>query len=398
MDRYTIAAITKDHTYKDAFQNEECIELCLLQSKADFQSHVKLDALVVDGNLIGHTELSQFRSIHKNIPIFYKIADNLNSSSYVKNINLVCSGHNITPIHEGVTVQQVVKEVLFHLTGNNDLISQRVITFFGTHSGSGVTTTTRSVARLLGQRATEKVLVLSLNPWDPADYLEEYNGSYLNDLKVELKSRNLTPEKLTRYVFHTKYYAHLAGNRDVKLQRFYKPEEIEHLIDVAKQTFDVVLIDAGSHFDNACYAQAFMSSDLKFLVSTQNPKGYQSYFPLVQQQLIEPLGHNANDFLLILNQYKLNYSLINEKDIQEELEMSLLTTLDDQGENGSIAIRQKKLLYDLGSDEYKASIDTIVKTIFTKANLTRNELDIPKEEKKSFLSFLNKKKEEADVW
>jgi Flp pilus assembly CpaE family ATPase len=315
-----------------------------------------------------------------------------------RNIQLVCSGHEIIPISEKYNSEQVVNVVLGHLTGEDHLVSNRIITFFGTHSGSGVSTTVKNVARLLGQRTKEKVLVLSLNPWDPADYFQEYDGHYLNDIKIDLKTKNLTEQKLQQYVHKTKYYYHLAGNRDIKLQRFYQTEEIAHLIEIAKNSFDVVLIDGGSHFDNACYAQSFLSSDLKFLVTTQETKGYRNYYPLVYQQLLEPIKGSSDDFILLINRYRQNYSLINEKDLQEELEMNLLTSLPDQDVLGPVSIKQNEYLYDVGDDHYKGALETIVNTVIGKAKLTRDESEQPIEETKGFFrNLFGRKKDEKRV-
>ena len=198
------------------------------------------------------------------------------------------------------------------------------------------------------------------------------------------------------FPLHFYNHYHLAGNRDVKLQRFYQTEEISHLIEVAKNSFDIVLIDGGSHFDNACYAQSFLSSDLKFLVTTQETKGYRNYYPLVYQQLLEPIKGSPDDFILLINRYRPNYSLINEKDLQEELEMNLLTSIPDQDVIGAVAIKQSEFLYDTGDSDYKSAMETIINTIIGKANLTRDESEQPIDEPKGFFAnlFGRKKKEE----
>ncbi|WP_209124354.1 ParA family protein [Alkalihalobacillus sp. BA299] len=395
---FTLAIVSEDISYKELFQSHDNVELCLTFDKPSFETTVEVHGILIDGDTISYRELPNVRKLHGDIPIFYKLSG-VPSQVITRNIQLVCSGHEIIPISEQYNSEQVVNEVLKHLTGEDNLVSNRLISFFGTHSGSGVSTTVLNVARLLGQRAKEKVLVLSLNPWDPADYFQEYDGHYLNDIKVELKTKNLTEQKLQQYVHKTKYYYHLAGNRDIKLQRFYQTEEIAHLIEVAKNSFDIVLIDGGCHFDNACYAQSFLSSDLKFLITTQETKGYRNYYPLVFHQLLEPIKGTPDDFILLINRYRPNYSLINEKDLQEELEMSLLTSIPDQDVLGPVSVKQNEFLYDTGDDDYKNALETIVNTIIGKANLTRDESEQPIEEAKSFFSnlFGRKKKQEGLV-
>src|SRR5690606_31665031 len=141
--------------------------------------------------------------------------------------------YKVKVLSEYSTVDQVVDEIINQITNKDDYLSKRLVSFFGTHSGAGVSTTTLNLARSLSNKIEEKVLVLSLNSWDPSDYFYHYNGHYLNDLKVDLKTQNLTPARLSEAVSHQNGFYHLAGNRDIKMQRFYQPNEIEHLIKVA---------------------------------------------------------------------------------------------------------------------------------------------------------------------
>lgn len=394
---FTIAVVSENFDYKERFEKEEDFKQVLNFDKPSFEANVELDAIFIDGKTISYRELPNVRSLHGNIPIFYKLSE-VPSNAVTKNINLVCRGHEITPISENYNTEQDVNEVIKSLTGKEDTSSNRVISFFGTHSGAGTSSIVFNVARALGQYAKEKVLVLSLNPWDSSDYfLQQYDGSYLNDLKLDLKTKNLNEEKLRKSVHKTQYYSHLAGNRDIKLQRYYHTDEISDLIEVSKATYDVVLIDGGSHFDNACYAQAFISSDLKYLVATQEEKGYRNYFPLVLQQLLEPIGASPDDFILLLNKFHANYSLISEKDLQEDLEMSLLTSIPDQDILGVLAIRQGELLFDIGSEDYQRAIQTIVNTIISESGLTRDETEMPIQEKKGILDMIFKKKKPEKI-
>lgn len=389
-----IAVISKTPDYKESFRSKKEVQQALSFDNPDFRSSIELDAIFIDGKTISYRDLPEIRSLHPNVAMYYKLS-NVPTYAITKNIDVVCKGHNITLISEQYEAGQAVDIVLRDITSKGEISSQRVISFFGTHSGAGTSSTVFNVARSLGEVTKEKVLVLSLNPWDPSDYfLNTYEGSYLNDIKIELKNKNFNAEKLKRSIYQTKYFDHLAGNRDIKLQRFYQPEEIAHLIDVAKGCYDVILIDGGSHFDNACYAQAYLSADLKFLVTTQEEKGYRNYFPLIYQQLLVPIQSKSDDFILLLNKYQQNYTLINEKDLQDELEMSLLTAIPHQDVVGVLATRQGEFLYDIGEDDYKKSIHTIVNTLISKGQLTKIETASPVSEKKTFLDRIFKKKPE----
>ncbi|MFC0273780.1 ParA family protein [Metabacillus herbersteinensis] len=395
-----IGIVSYESKYKEIFQKEEQIETALVFDQVNkmLQATVNLDVILLDGKVVPYTELESIRDQFPMLPIFYKLYD-VKSDVITKNIERFCSAYKVTPINEYYTTDQVASEVLRIIFDKAEYASKKVASFFGTHSGAGVSTTVLNLARAISDRVQGKVLVLSLNAWDPSDYFLEYNGSYLNDLKVDLKTQSLTPAKLSESLYQYKNFYHLAGNRDIKLQRYYRNEEIAHLIEVASEMFDLILIDGGTHFDTACAAQAFVSSNLKFVITSQEDKGYRGYFPHVFQQLIEPSGASRNDFMLVINKYQTNMSLINEKDLEAELEMQRIATLPDLEVLGPIAIRQKKLLYDLvEGGEYIKSIDALSNLIIANAKLREKPLSAASlENNRGFLSgIFSKKKQKED--
>lgn len=391
-----IAIVSNEHNYKQQFESYEQIELALVFDKVkdDNNTSIQISALVVDGQNIPYTDLERVRDIFPDIPIFYKLHNVTNVIS-TKNIKRVCAAHKVIAINEHLTPEQVASEIVRLLTDQKGYASNRIISFFGTHSGAGVSTTVLNVGRGLSERIQGKVLVLSLNAWDPSDYFLEYRGEYLNDLKVDLKTKSLTESRLKEALFRYKDFYHLAGNRDIKLQRYFTNEEIAHLIDVAKEVFDVILIDGGTHFDTACASQAFISSELKFVITNQEDKGYRGYFPHVFHQLLEPIGASKSDFMLIVNKYQPNMSLISENDLEEELEMQKIAMIPDLEVLGPIAIRQKKLLYDLseGKNAYRKSLESICNLIISEAKLPEKKLTSHDSNNKFFGFF--KKKEGA---
>jgi Flp pilus assembly CpaE family ATPase len=349
------------------------------------EKNLSCTALVIDGALIPVHELNTVRKNHPDVPLFYQLYQ-IKNQQEMKNATTTCAAHNIHVLDEFLTPLQVKEEIEIALFYSEDQDHRRVISFFGTHSGAGVSTTVMNVADVLAKTVQERVLVLSLNAWDVADYFLPYEGKYLSDLKIEL-TNNLSDEKLLEAVHHYGSFYHLAGNRDIKLQRYFAVDEISKLIEVAKRNFDVILIDGGCHFDNACYAQSYKMSDLKFLVTTQEPKGYQGYWPHIFNQLIEPLGGKSSDFLLLINQFSTEYSLATEKDLAEALDMDILVTIPNESTKGPAAIAQRKLLYTMGSKDYLNTLDTVVSSIINRSSLTIRP-DPMEKSKKGFLSKL----------
>lgn len=389
-----IGVISRDGQYKERFEQIEDIELAvwLDEVKEDYPLSVDIQALVCDGNLVTIKELPRLREKFGSIPIFYQVPKT-DSSLLLKNIERICTAYQIQVLSEYLNRDQVVQEVFQKLFNREDASKKRIVSLFGTHSNAGVSTTTLNLARAISERVQDKVLVLSLNAWDSADYFLNYDGLYLNDLKVDLEMQKLTPAKLHQALCFYNGFYHLAGNRDIKAQRYYTSEEIEHLIDVAKENFDLIIIDGGTHFDNACAAQAYVSSNLRFIVTTQEDKGYRGYFPHVFNQLLEPAGGKKEDFMLIINKFEPDISLISEQDLEEELEISRITTIPSMDILGKLAIRQRKLLYDISNDLYRKPLNTVANLIISEGNLTEKP-NLTNEEKsnKGLFSIFSKKR------
>lgn len=392
---FEIAVFSQNQAYRELFQRLEPITLVI--QLGNIEPNLDCKAVFIDGETISFRQLNDCRMLYPDVPMFFKL-DQVTSFSQMKNLQTVCHALNIIPIRENTTPEQAVQEVNMHLFKQQNQAVNRIVGFFGTHSGAGVSTTVLNVAKALAGKVEERILVLALNPWDPADYFFNYTGKYLNDIKVDLKTGSITEEKLMDAVVEYKGFYHLAGNRDIKLQRFYHVEEIERLIKLAQSCFDLILIDAGPHFDNAGYAQAFVQSELKFLVTDQSEKGYRGYWPYIFNQLIEPIGGTTNDFILLVNQFRPDPSLISEKDIQVELDMHLLTTIPHMDTLGNISIRQKQMLYDLADEPYRMAIQTIANSIMARANLTEKKKHEYEEKKKGgFFKRLFKKKSDMSV-
>lgn len=384
-----IVVISKNTIFKELFEKSEEIKTALLWDEVKVAT-LDVHVFLLDGEIFDVQQLSEIREKYPDQPIFYK-PSSINSDLIMKTVTRLCAAHKVKVLHELLTSEQIVEEILNQITNRKDYISKRLISFFGTHSGAGVTTTVLNLARSLSQRVEERVLVLSLNSWDPADYFYHYNGQYLNDLKVDLKTHSLTPGRLSEAVSYYLSFYHLAGNRDIKMQRFYQPFEIEQLIKVAQEVFDVILIDAGTHFDTAPTVQSYLSSNLKFLVTNQEEKGYRGYFPYVFQQLIEPVGGNSEDFMLVINKFQPSNTLINEKALEEELNMTRVATVPDMGELGAMAAFQKKLLYDISDSFYTKNIDLLSNLIISECKLTEKaDMAVERKEKKKFFAFLGK--------
>lgn len=383
-----VVIISNNSTYKTLFDKQDAVQHTYLWDELKTEQKTHAAVVFIDGETMELPELENVRKEFPDIPIYYRPLA-IKSDLLTRQINVVSASHKIAVLSEYTTEEQVVDKIMNDLTNKDEYLSKRVMAFFGTHSGAGVSTTALNLARSLSNRVNEKVLVLSLNSWDPCDYFYQYKGHYLNDLKVDLNTQSLTPARLMESLGQYKTFYHLAGNRDIKLQRFYQPYEIKHLIDVAKEMFDVIIIDAGTHFDSAPTVQAYLSAGLKFLVTNQEEKGYRGYFPHVLNQLIEPIGGKSEEFLLVVNRYTPSNSLITDRALEEELSMTRVATLPDMEEFGKLANFQKQLLYDTGQELYLKTLELITNLVIAECKLNEKavEVETKKEKRRLFGLF-----------
>lgn len=380
-----IALFTNMENIQSLLESDERISNVIRFSEFE-EKEIHCDAVLLSGDVVRPNELRSYREKFPKIPVIYKMARTTNA----ENVATICNVYDIKPLYEYLTEVQTVNKLFQIVFGDKNESKTNVVSFFGTHSGAGLSTTVLNVGKVLSESIQHKVLILSLNPWDPSDYFLPYEGKYLDDIQIELQNELFTEESLKEAVVsYSSNFFHLAGNRNIKLQRFYKEQQVDRLIEIAKQTFDIVLIDAGAHFDNAAYAQSYLSSDLKFLITTQEEKGWQSYFPHIYNQLIKPVQQSKDDYILIINRYEKEMNLIRDIDLQEKMEMNLLTTIANQNIFGHIAVSQKKLLVNLVEGDYRESMQIIANSIIKRTNLTPNEnVDLDFKKRKKLFGFI----------
>lgn len=93
----------------------------------------------------------------------------------------------------------------------------------------------------------------------------------LDLLRPELRSASLGPDKLSVSMHRSGAIPGLHvlfGNMMRDQAEFFAAEEIDHLLDVAGRTFDLVIADVGAYWDNAATLSALRRADSRILVTT----------------------------------------------------------------------------------------------------------------------------------
>lgn len=315
------------------------------------------DVLVIDEKELSPEELVQV-NLENHHYVFYRITNP--NTSYAQ-IKALYGSRGIYILSEYLTGEQIIETVKETVNPHKRTSMDNVVTFFSTNSNIGTTSTTLSVGKALAEGSDLKVGVLLLNAWDAGTDTFEHDGNHLDDIKGRLSSQSIMTNEEFFSMFHMedkdRLYI-LAGNRNTKLERLYSKEEISYLIDKAKSHFDVVVIDAGSHFDNANIIQSLYQSDLRILMSNQQVKT-QRRFQQLYKDVLNPLGFSAtNDFLMVLNNYSDEAYLNDSKIIQRESGVRNLTHIP-HNPNGMIAEMEKHILYTYNEPAYREAIRII---------------------------------------
>ncbi|MDA2541143.1 hypothetical protein PDR35_15425 [Bacillus cereus] len=354
-----------------------------VQQINDVEKSSKDGYLLISDRVLPYSELSTIE--FENKKVFYML-ENQYKPQLESTVKAICNSKDIYLIPPRLVVEQIVDFIDQNL--NLAMVKKtNIITFFSSVSNIGTTSTCLSVGKALSQYTNAKVGVLLLNAWDSGTDQLNFKGNYMDQVKSKLASKTISSEQEFLSQFHMvnpNLYI-LGGNRDTKMERLFTKEEINYLIEHSKQTFDVVLVDAGSHFDNANMVQALNESNLRFLIMNQQTKAIRK-FNQFHRDILYPLGYEKEDLLMIINQFEDLSHLPTTKDIHKDIDIPLLTTIE-KSENGMLSEIERTVLYDYEDIGYKQSINAVAKSIASSVDLIFNdELQLPRRRK--FLGIL----------
>lgn len=321
------------------------------------------NTLIISDNLAVYSSLEDIQKKIAPDSLMFYLMSNSHDSNLHRQIQMICLSLGITLIPPQLTEDQILAKILKIVSPGIESHTSNVVSLFGTQPGVGVTSLAMGIASKLSSIAKIKVGVLGLNVSNPGDcFQSKYTGLYLDEIKSYLSNKMFSEEQLNNNMFSLNSFKYLAGNRDIKKRLYYTIDEINYLIQLAKNIFDIILLDSGSQFDNALTVQSLLCSDLRLLVSTQNKCGHRCW-QLAYEQIIEPLGYTKESFLIICNKFKDNVNLPKSKYIQELYNISVLQTIPDVGDLGLMAEEENSLLIDFKVKHYDICIENIVNNL-----------------------------------
>ena len=238
-------------------------------------------------------------------------------------------------------------------------MNKSVVSFFSPVAGIGTTSTVLSIAMSLEKHTDSRIGVLMLNALDEgSDYVEK-SIAHLDELKPLLAGEGLNQSEdfLSKFTRIGKQLFILHGNRNRCIERHYHPKEIEYLIDLAEKEFDIVLIDSGSHFDNALSAVSLTHENKIVFVVNQQPKAVRRYHQLAEQ-ILRPLNIDLDNINYLINGYQDKTYILPVKQIAQEMNVkqySLLPYYD----KAILAEIENKILYEVADQKYRDAVDSV---------------------------------------
>lgn len=344
------------------------------------------DVLVVSNEIIDIKMLLSTKTTDSKIFYLSKLKDNETLSSLD---NKLLSLKNIVIVPPKRTIKQIQEFILSNLY--NVETENNAFTFFGADSKVGVTSIAQSVALNIAKRNKDKnVLLLFLDGQTGFDWVEDKRNisTCLADIQVALKNKFLDSNGLRDSCLKLLPNLYLLkGEIRIDENVCYSEHEINSLINICKESFDFVIIDAGNTMNlslRMTYSALINSGSNNMLVTDQLPKSYEMY-KKGKYQVLDDLKIDKFS-ILILNKYMQNNSVFKKEEIVSNYDMAVLTMLPYLDYYYQAAADKNLSLLE-NDKAYADGILTIVKLIEAKRGI------IKEEKKKSWFGFLTGKKE-----
>ncbi|MFC5649640.1 hypothetical protein ACFPYJ_11010 [Paenibacillus solisilvae] len=200
-----------------------------------------------------------------------------------------------------------------------------IIAFVGTTPNIGTTAAAFAAACRIAEEGVNSVGYLCLNL--KSSKIHRYIGvdapeATLDSLRPELKTGSLYPDKLLRSMHQVRGTSQLRilfGNTIRDQAEYFTVEEMNHLLDIAQQSFDVVIADVSAYWDNAATLCALRRADFRIVVTTSALSHFQEDAQRWLKQLSPVFGIANGDYEAVIIHPPWRNGGFQVKDICKEL-------------------------------------------------------------------------------
>lgn len=203
--------------------------------------------------------------------------------------------------------EQYMKLILGLTDAHTSPVLAPLIVGWGTSPRVGVTTILTHAAHRIAITSKKRVGMMDLNFRAP-DLgnrlgIEESIKDFLL-LQSDASAKMLTPQALRQSMIMSKKTPNLSfllSSHRREYSALITADEIDELLKVARQTYDIVFVDVNSYPDNAATLRAVKQADERWVITDTNNSSYQTAWQDWYESVWEPYGLVLSDFGLVIN-------------------------------------------------------------------------------------------------
>ncbi|MEK3911131.1 hypothetical protein [Paenibacillus sp. FSL H7-0331] len=343
---------------------------------------LEADILIISSILIGHNMLSDMYGRYaqqlKSKKLFYMLTDNEGDSPNDL-IAHICEARDITVIPPKMTINQIIEHLTHTLFPDMGRKNSKVVAFFGAAGDVGTSMVSQSVAEILAQNTEYKIGLYILNDSMGPYYvkLREDEDISIDEIKAELWSNVLSPEKLLQTCVQRNNLYILQAPRYLPDMRHFHPEHVEQLLELGSNVFDIIIIDAGASYNLGLTIGVLRSATHKYLVTTQQEKP-RLKFEQVQSQIFKSLQLKTTDFMIIINKFLKDTSMYDGKQMADLYKMTLAATPPHLEFMGWQAEVDRKTLLHFNSIDFIEQIELTARLIAKQLKVEYRDQELKK--------------------
>ncbi|EFM11834.1 conserved hypothetical protein [Paenibacillus curdlanolyticus YK9] len=204
-----------------------------------------------------------------------------------------------------------------------------LLTFVGTTPNIGTTVAAFAAACRMAEQSEAEIGYLCLNL--KSAKIQRYIGidrpeTGLDSIRPELRDRSLGADQLRRAAYRVEGIdgvCVLFGNLERDQAEFYTADDVDFLLETARQAFDIVIADVGAYWDNAATVCAIRAATTRVLVTTGALSHFQEDWNRWIGQVSPLFGVSSVDYELVVIHSPWRNGGFNVKNIQKETGLPL---------------------------------------------------------------------------
>lgn len=339
---------------------------------SDLANRINTEICLISDKEVGVKRLieNRHKSLIDVITVFYLVS--MDNYHLKLKEDLIQKG--IIMIPPRLTENQIVERVCANSL-NGLMIPKNIVVFYGIDGKVGVSQIAQSVATRLAKHSDCKVFLGHFNERNSMDYMKISSREHsLDRLRVKINNKVATKKELLDICVKRDNLYMMGGANSILERRYYHPRHVEYILDKLSQEFDILLIDAGSNIEQGLTFGALNSTNIRYLVATQNSIAIK-YYEKLHEEVLKQWG--ITQPMVIINKYLIDSGLYTSTNIAKLCNGKLLCELPYL-EWGLLAEKEERCLVHTEDNDFKTGIDDIITDIALQANLeyTPSDKDI----------------------